>query len=111
MKVAEALSRLDALDGSRVEIDGFLVEIRFQCYVAPDSSTWDRSDQAILLRDQGAVKKLNEIVPGWVGGPGYQDDVMVAGVIHRSTTGPFPASLDEVSSLILKRDDQVYRVL
>jgi hypothetical protein len=111
MNVADVIGRLEQLRGTAVEIDGFLVYIDRHCYIAPTQDSWQKTDEAILVLEADVPKRLNAIVPGWVGGPSYQDDVTITGVIDASDHAPFPAVLDRVSHLILKREDEVFRVV
>jgi len=111
MNVLEILDKADVLTGQRVEVEGFLVYLMRSYYLAPNSASKELMERSVLMADQDAVKQLRGRVSMWVGGPAYQDEVRVTGVIRRSSVSPFPLQLDAVSSFVLTRNGETFQVV
>jgi hypothetical protein len=111
VKVEDAIAGLDKLAGTEVEVQGFLVHVAQHLYIAPHEVPWQATDQSILVRDESVVTRLFDVVPSWVGGPSYQDEVTITGKIVRSPVAPFRAAVTNVSGLTLTRDQEVFHVV
>src|SRR5712691_7975677 len=105
----QAIKNIDNLSEKLVHLQGFLIVMRHECYIAPDEPSWENKKDSILIVHQNLEDELNKTVPGWVGGPGYQDDIEIEGILRKSTTPPFPAILTNVISLTLRREKEIYR--
>lgn len=109
--ISEIFAHSEKLLGKSVAINAVLVLRGGECYLVPSLDSHD-TVQRIEIYAPGLEEKLHASVACWVGGSAiYFDTVKVAGVLRAGTTRRNPLSISDLCSLVLRRDDETYRII
>ena len=102
---------LENLYGSTLTIKATFVLKGSECYLTASNSDLSANDN-IEIFSPGLERRLELLVPMWVGGPAvYKDTVEISGTLDRPTTRNKLASISCISKFVLFRDDEVYEVV
>lgn len=102
---------LEPLFGKNLAMRATLVLRGEECYLAVNSEN-SLSSERIEIFCPGLEKRLELIVPMWVGGPAaYLDAVEISGKLDRATTRSRLASISSISRLVLFREDETYEIV
>ncbi|WP_146208443.1 hypothetical protein [Cupriavidus plantarum] len=102
---------LENLYGSTLTIKATFVLKGAECYLTSPMSHVSANDN-IEIFFPGLQRRLELLVPIWVGGPAvYMDTVEISGTLDRATTCNKLASISCISKFVLFRDDEVYEVV
>ena len=110
MIVTRILENIDLHLGKAVTIEGVLYVTEHNCYLVDSLDDFEKTDDAILVQQRGFEQKLLTCVPIWVGGPIYQDQVEITGILCSSEKSPFPVAIDFLTSVVLKREEEEFQV-
>lgn len=109
MQASEVLNNSCNLIDSSVNIEGFLIVLGDNIYIAPDEDSSKDIHKSILITQQNFLDKLYD-VPPWVGGPLYQDHIEIRGKLSKSDLAPFPLALKDITSAHILRDGEVFEL-
>ena len=76
-----------------------------------DRDSEDLQNPSLVIRDQSVLEALLATAPCWVGGPMYQDDIEVTGVVRTAVGSASIAELTSVTRLVLFREGERFDVI
>jgi hypothetical protein len=113
MKVDEVLDQVFFLLNSEIEINGCLVKIANNIYIAPDEDSYRDMYKSVLIEDSNFSKKLSSsYVSVWGGGDVvYCSPIKIKGKLCTSINQQFPIALTEINSAVVIEDNEVIKVV
>lgn len=113
MKVDEVLDQASSLLNSEIEINGCLVKIANNIYIAPDEASYRDIDKSILIEDSNFSKKLSSSYVSVWGGSDvvYCSPIKIKGKLYTSINQQFPIALTEINSAVVSESNEVIKIM
>ncbi len=110
--VTEILSDPDRFDGQRVSLVGYLFVTNKDVYITKSRSHFRKQRDSVLIKTRGLSDALDDIgVPGMGGSEvSHAGNAEIVGTFLPQADGEFPAVMNEIESLQISFEDEVFSV-
>jgi hypothetical protein len=114
MEVNDVLNSTPSLLGAQVEIDGCLVMIEDDIYIAPDQDSLRNTHNSVLIQHPNFDEKLFSSRVSAMGGGDvvYCSPITIKGTLCSSNNNQFPMALTKITSAqVIGRREEVIEVV